>query len=267
MQPSRIFLIGWAGLFVIQGLIASSALEEDEKVDAVLQDYVDSQGGRDRLLTITSIEVDGIMKLESQGLRIPMAQKMQAPDRVYSIQHFPVLGEIRNALNGNQGWEWHPIAGERPLHYTEVDELLNDANLQRDLNLRGEYSSIRLGPPEIIEGNETIQLIFTDQDGKEEHWYFKSNGDLFQKIHLVSAGPESEFEATERYYDFEEEEGFRFPRKIRYLNPAYEAELTITELVINREIDPSFFELPIYAEEMGNLAQDEPYERSSTTVD
>ncbi len=267
MQPSRVSLICWAGLFVIQGLIASSAFEEYEKVDAVLQDYVNSQGGRERLLTITSIEVDGIMKLESQGLRIPMTQKMQAPDKVYTVQQFPVLGEIKNSLNGNQGWEWHPIAGERPLDHTEVDELLDDANLQRDLNLRDEYSSIRLGPPEIIEGIKTIQLIFTDEDGREEHWYFKSNGDLFQKIHVVSAGPESEFEATERYYDFEEEEGFRFPRRIRYLNPAYEAELTITELVINREIDQSYFELPIYAEEMARLAKGEPYERSSTTVD
>ena len=267
MHPSRISLICWSGLFVIQGLLASNSMEEDEKVEAMLQGYVNSQGGRERLLTITSIEVDGIMKLESQGLRIPMAQKVQAPDKVYTMQDFPVFGEIRNSLNGNQGWEWHPIAGERPLDYTEVDELLDDANLQRDLNLRDEYSSILLGPPEIIEDIQTTQLIFTDEAGKVEYWYFKSNGDLFQKIHIVSAGPESEFEATERYYDFEEEEGFRFPRKIRYLNPAYEAELTITELVINREIDQCYFVLPIYAEEMARLAKDEPYERSSTTVD
>ena len=39
-------------------------------------------------------------------------------------------------------------------------------------------------------------------------------------------------------------------------NPAYQAELVITELAINREIDQSLFELPAYAEEMEKLAGD-----------
>ncbi len=261
------FSICWVGLFLSACLLRSESISLDKEIEDVLVRYVDSQGGRKRLLTISSIEVDGIMKLESQGLAIPIAQKIQAPDKVYTMQHFPVFGKIRNSLNGTKGWEWHPIAGERPLHYTEVNELLEDANLQRDLNLRAEYAHIQLGAPEVIEGIETTQLIFTDEDGKLEHWYFKPNGDLFQKIHIVSAGPESEYEATERFYDFEETDGFRFPRRIRYINPAYEAELTIRELVINREIDQSFFELPVYAEEMARLAKDEGYERSSTMVD
>ena len=244
-----LLLVGFS--FCLHG---SDPSTHDRLIDDILARYVDSQGGAERLQSISSIEVEGMMKLESQGLDIPMTQKMQAPDKVYTMQHFPGLGKIRNSLNGDRGWEWHPIAGERPLDYTEVDELLEDANLLRDLHLREEYSSIQLESPEVIEGIETTHLVFTHKEGDVEHWYFKSNGDLFQKIHRVSAGPESEFEATERYYNFETTDGFRFPRKIRYLNPAYEAELSITELVINREIDQSLFELPTYAEEMSRLA-------------
>ena len=245
----------------------SISLDESGKVDEVLQGYIDSQGGRERLSTITSLEVEGTMLLASQGMEIQMSQKLQAPDKAYVQQFFPALGQIENYFDGIRGWEFHPIAGERPLDYTEVEELLDDANLQRDLNLRDEFESIRLGPDEVIEDIMTTHLILTDDKGKVEHWYFKPNGDLFQKIHRVSAGPESEFETTERYYDLKMEDGFRFPRKIRYINPAYVAELTITELVINREIDPSFFKVPDYAEEMARLVKSDSQERSSTTVD
>ena len=254
-------------LYLVANLLsASQTSREEETIDAILQAYIESQGGAERLQTITSLEVEGTMVLDSQGLDIPILQKLQAPDQAYTRQDFPGLGIIENRLDGNRGWEWHPIAGERPLAPLEVEELLDDTDFQRDLNLREEYQSIRLGAPEVIEGIQTSHLIMVDDRGREEHWYFKDNGDLFQKIHTISAGPESEFEATERYYDLEEDNGFRFPRRIRYLNPAYEAELTIIDLVINRKMDASVFELPYYAEEMESLSLGNQ-ERSSTTVD
>ena len=254
MRRSICFVVCWLIFHSLWGEFASEPMDEDAKIDVVLQAYVDSLGGRERLLTITSLEVEGTTTLESQGISVPTVQKLQAPDKAYTRQEFPALGTITNRLNGNRGWEWHPIAGERPLVQAEVEEYLDDVDFQRDLRLREDYVSVRLGLPEMIEGIETNHLIFTDDEGREEHWYFKQNGDLFQKIHIVTSGPESEFEATERYYELIEEDGFRFPRRILYSNPAYQAELVITELAINREIDPALFELPAYAEEMERLS-------------
>ena len=265
MKISFLSLIFVYVLLPIISLPASSQLTEDAAIDEILQKYVDAQGGAELLSTITSLEIEATMHLDSQGLRISTEQKIQSPDKVLTVQQFPGLGRIENRLNGSIGWEWHPIAGERPLDHTEVEEFLDDANFQRDLQLRDEYLSIRLGDPEVIEGIETTHLIMTDDRGRDEHWYFKPNGELFQKIHRVSSGPESEFETTERYYDHETEDGFRFPRRIRYLNPAYEAELRIEDLYINRDIDPELFSLPEYAEEMAKLVR--PQDLSKTTVD
>lgn len=267
MRVSGYHVIVSAAVFVGVLLNASTVQDEEAAIDAVLKKYVDAQGGEERLSTITSLEIEATMHLDSQGLRVATEQKIQSPDKVLTVQQFPGLGRIENRLNGSIGWEWHPIAGERPLDFTEVDELLDDANFKRDLKLREEYRSIRLGEPEEIEGIETVHLVLTDDRGREEHWYFKPNGELFQKIHRVSSGPESEFESTERYYDLETEDGFRFPRRIRYLNPAYEAELRIEGLYINREIDPELFRLPDYAEEMASLMKPNPQDRSNTTVD
>lgn len=256
MRRSQFHAVVLTGWLLVGILRASEVNDEDATIDTLLQAYVDSQGGRERLLTITSLEVKGTTTLESQGISVPTIQILQTPDKVYTRQDFPSLGIITNRLNGRRGWEWHPIAGERPLDPAEVEEYLDDTDFERDLRLREEYAGVRLGKPEVIEGIETTQLVFTDDDGKEEYWFFKANGDLFQKIHIVTSGPESEFEATERYYELTMEDGFRFPRRIRYIHPAYEAELVITELVINREVDQSLFELPDYAEELEKLAGD-----------
>ncbi|MCZ6675578.1 MAG: hypothetical protein O7C75_21830 [Verrucomicrobia bacterium] len=232
--------------------IASDEASERAFVEGVLEKYIDSQGGRELLSTVTSFEMKGTMSLESQGIEIPVVQRIQAPDKVMTTREFPAFGTIREVLNGNAGWEWHPLAGERPLDEAEVKDLLKDSDLQRDLKLFDVYESIRLGPPETIEGYDTIHLIFLDEDGKEEHWYFKENGDLFQKIHTVTAGAASEFESTERFYDFETHQGFRFARRIEYINPAYTAKLTISLCLINQEFDPAIFELPAAINLEGN---------------
>lgn len=226
--------------------VATEGISDQIEVEAVIEKYIDSQGGRDLIASVTTFSMQGAITIESQGLEIAVVQKMQTPDKLVVTQDFPALGVIREVLNGNSGWEWHPITGERPLDETEIEDLRRDTDLQRDLKLFEVYQCIRIGEPETIEGVETIHLIFLEEAGGEEHWYFKDNGDLFQKIHTVSAGPESEFESTERFYDFEELDGFRFPRRIRYINPAYTAELKIFSCHINEELDPGIFELPEY---------------------
>jgi hypothetical protein len=220
--------------FCVSGAFASNVDENRTLIHEVLEKYIASQGGRDVLASASTFELKGKLILDSQGLQIPLRQRIQSPDKVEFIQDFPVLGSIRTVINGNQGWEWHPISGERPLDADELQEMLNDANLQRDLNLFDAYKSIQLGKPETIEGINTIHLIFIDNRDREEHWFFKENGDLFQKIHWVASGPESAYESRDRFYDFQTVEGFRFPRTIRFFHPTHEAELRIEELVLNR---------------------------------
>ena len=214
-------------------------------IEVIIEKYIQSQGGHERLATLRTLEVEGIMSLESQGLEIPIVQKIESPDKMLLTQEYESFGVIREVLNRNSGWEWHPVAGERPLDEEEVEELLKDADLQRDLKLFEVYETIRLGEPEIIEGNDTTHLIFLDSDGKEEHWYFLENGDLFQKIHTVVSGPESEFESKERFYDYENLSGISLcdPNPIPQI-PAYTAELRVTLCLINEEFDHSSFELP-----------------------
>lgn len=232
------FLIACLFVHTTSGQTDRDILEE------VVEKYIESQGGRVRLATILSLEVEGVIEMTSQGIKIPVVQKIQYPDKVLLTQEYESFGTVREVLNGDSGWEWHPIAGERPLDEAEIKDLLKDADLHRDLRLFELYAGIRLGSPETIEGIETVHLIFLDKEGKEEHWYFKENGDLFQKIHTVTSGPDSEFESKERYYDFKTVRGFRFPHRIKYLHPAYTAVLNVTLCLINEKFDPSTFELP-----------------------
>lgn len=213
-------------------------------VEAVIESYLESQGGADALEDLRSLKIVGEITIESQNLEFEISQQVVAPDKSFTEQDFPGLGLIREVLNGERGWEWHPITGERPLEANEIEDKTQETDLQRDLRLFELYETIELGEPEVIEGIETTQLTFTDFNGKTEQWFFKANGDLFQKIHTVSSGPDSVFESTDRFYDFQVKGRFRFPSRIKFINPSYVAELKITSCDINPEIDPAVFEVP-----------------------
>jgi hypothetical protein len=242
MQLSRSCLI----VLVVVGHFLEIRLfaESQPTVGSVIARYIYLQGGEEKLSTLSTLKIEGEITIESQGLKFPVTQMIQSPDKSYTVQDFPSLGIIREVLNGEAGWEWHPITGERPLDPGEIRDKLKEADLQRDLKLFKYYKEIKFGQPEQIEGHETIHLILLDEEGRKEHWYFLENGDLFQKIHTVSSGPESEFETTDRYYDFETIDGFRFPTRVHFINPVYLAEFRITDCEINVPIDPEVFGLP-----------------------
>ena len=214
-------------------------------VAVVIDRYLESQGGANALKDLRSLKVVGEIRIESQDLEFEVSQQVVAPDKSFTEQDFPGLGLIREVLNGERGWEWHPITGERPLEAHEIEDKTQETDLQRDLRLFELYETIELGESEVIEGIETTQLVFTDFKGKTEQWFFKANGDLLQKIHTVSSGPDSVFESTDRFYDFQEIGRFRYPSRIKFINPSYVAELKITSCDINLEIDPAVFELPV----------------------
>jgi hypothetical protein len=157
------------GLWVLACLpvaFASGIEEHQVRPEEILEKYIESQGGRAVLESASTFELKGKLILDSQGLAIPVHQRIQSPDKVEFTQDFPVLGSIRTVVNGNHGWESHPIAGERPLDPEELQEMLNDAFLQRDLDLFDHYKSIRLGSPETIDGIETIRSISENPLGR-----------------------------------------------------------------------------------------------------
>lgn len=241
-----LILLLWASVFS-----AENPPDERAAVEEIIERYIASQGGRERMNSLRRMELEGRMELKSQGLNIEVRQKLQTPDKVFMVSEVPGLGTVRQILNGDQGWEKHPLTGTRSMEEREVNDLLREADLQRDLRLFEVYKQIRLAEPEEIEGHMTRHLVFLDANGKEEHWYFKENGDLFQQVRDVPIGPGGEVEIRQRHYDFTTVEGFRFPKLVRLYHPAFEAELTITQCRINPEFDPAIFQVPMAPVESG----------------
>ena len=247
MKLERIFGYGAGALILLLWASVFSAENppgERAAIEEIIEQYIASQGGRERMESLRRVELEGRMELKSQGLNIEVRQKLQTPDKAFMVFEFPGLGTVRQILNGDRGREWHPLSGTRSLEEREVKDHLRDADLQRDLRLFEIYEQIRLAEPEEIEGHMTRHLVFLDDNGKEEHWYFKENGDLFQQVRDVPIGPGGEVEIRQRHYDFTTVDGFRFPKVVRLYHPAFAAELTITQCRINPEFDPAIFQVP-----------------------
>ena len=79
---------------------ASNMTDEQVIVSQVLEKYIASQGGRERLESINSLEVKGTMSLDSQGIDITVHQRIVAPDKMVHVHEVPVIGSTENILNG-----------------------------------------------------------------------------------------------------------------------------------------------------------------------
>lgn len=245
MRPERYFLrlllvsiLEWS-----QGLLASPTGEENA-VDSILRKYIDFQGGTEALQQLKTLEAFGKLELEGQGLEVMLHQRVETPDKMHFVQEYPVLGTIRSVLNGTTGWEFHPLGGDRPLDPAEIRDMHKDTNLQRDLHLSEEFEDIRIGSPEIIDGVETVHLIFTPESGEPEHWFFKAGGELLRKVRWVASGPESAYESTEHFYDYAVVDGVRLPHTIRFIHPTHTAILRITKYRVNQEMDVEWLTKP-----------------------
>ena len=229
----------WASVYS-----AEIAANDRAEIEEIIERYIASQGGRERIESLRRVELEGQLALKAQGIYIDVTQKLQTPDKVFVTMVTPGVGTVRQILNGDQGWEWHPLSGMRTMAEQEVKDLAREADLHRDLRLFEIYEQIRLGQPAEIEGEMTRHLILSDEDGNEEHWHFKENGDLAQMVRDVPVGPGGNVELRQRFYNFITVDGFRFPKVVRLHNPAFDAEITVNRLVINPEIDPAIFQKP-----------------------
>ncbi len=247
MRLKQLYRYGcWALSFQLWALVLSAQDPPGEReiVEEIIEKYIASQGGREILKTLRSVELEGEIVLKSQGIIVGMRQKVEAPDKLFMVQGISGIGQVRQVLNGDRGWEWHPVTGQRSLVEREVREFLREVDLQRDLRLFELYDHIGLDEPVEIEGHMTQHLIFSDKECNEEHWYFKDNGDLFQLVRTVPVGPQGELLTRQRFYEFKTVQGFRLPMVTHLHNPAFQAEATISRCLINQEFDPAIFEIP-----------------------
>jgi photosynthetic reaction center cytochrome c subunit len=213
-------------------------------VDDILNKYVGAIGGQAAIDKLKTRVMKGtITTANGQTLTYEIAQA--APDRAYEM-FVAQRGAMERAVNGNTGWEKNP-QGVRDLAGQQLADLKVSLQLFRNLKLKEQYVSLRLGRKDKIGDREVYVMTGTTADKKRERLYFDAeNGLLLRRITynetMVGIIPEqTDFE------DYRDVEGVKLPFTIKLStvdvgNPS--ATRTFTEIKVNVPVDDSKFNKP-----------------------
>jgi photosynthetic reaction center cytochrome c subunit len=215
--------------------------------DDIINKYVTAIGGQAAIDKIKTRVMKGtIANANGQALTYEIVQA--APDRAYESFVAP-RGGMERAVNGNMGWEKNP-QGVRDIMGGQLADLKMSLQLFRNLKLKEQYTSLRLGRKDKIGDREVYVITATTADKKRERLFFDvENGLLLRRITytetMIGIIPEqTDFE------DYRDVEGVKLPFIIRLSpvdvgNPG--STRTFTEIKLNVPVDDSKFNKPAAA--------------------
>ena len=196
---------------------APAEREAPATVEEVLARYIGALGGRDALARHTTRSAFGEWENVSRGVRFPIEIHAQAPDRwVELLDAAENEGVTGRGYDGSVGWSSNLTeTGMRRLAGAELEARRREAVFDRPLRLRDLYTELVLGDVATHDGVELVTVRATPAAGQAETWYFETDSGLLVRRDLVLDGPRGPWTVTERYLDYREVDGIRYPFRIR----------------------------------------------------
>jgi hypothetical protein len=215
--------------------------------DEILNKYLAAIGGQAAIDKLkTRVMKGNITTAGGQTLTYEIAQA--APDRAYEM-FVSQRGTMERAVNGAMGWERNP-QGLHDLAGQQLTDLKTSLQLFRNLRLKEQYVSLRLGRKDKIGEREVYVLTGTTADKKRERLFFDAeNGLLLRRVTYTETMIGTIPEQTD-FEDYREVEGVKMPFIVRLSsvdvgNPV--STRTFTEIKLNVPVDDSKFNKPAAA--------------------
>lgn len=245
---SRIPAAAWSAVrlgFVFFGFFGAPLLaQEPPPVEAILERYVASLGGREALGRFESRVMRGTFALPLAGVEGPMVFYARRPDRVALEIDLAGVGRIAQGYDGTTGWE-DGLQGFRVLEGEELAEARRDAIFDRDLRLRELYPTMRVLGREAVLGRDAWIVEAVPAEGRPERFYFDAANGRLLRQDATRSGADGTQTVRIFYEEFFEADGVLFPRRIRQELPAFTILMTITAVEHDVEIPGAKFAPPL----------------------
>lgn len=215
--------------------------------DDIINKYVTAIGGQAAIDKIKTRVMKGTITTASgQTLTYEIVQA--APDRAYESFVAP-RGTMERAVSGNMGWEKNP-QGVHDIMGGQLADLKMSLQLFRNLKLKEQYTSVRLGRRDKIGDREVYVITGTTANKRRERLFFDAEtGLLLRRITytetMIGIIPEQiDFD------DYRDVDGVKLPFIIKLSpfdvgNPG--STRTLTEIKLNVPVDDSKFNKPAAA--------------------
>lgn len=233
-------------LLTISFLLTGLVVAQDESLEEILEAHFEVVG-QENLLDVQTIKQTG--KIFTQGIEIPMELSMKRPNMMRINANVAGANAVFMAYDGDKGWSLQPWTGSMDPQDLPEDQL-KDAIQQADMdgalyNYADKGHQLELVGTEEVEGTETYKLKLTLKSGDVMYYFLDAEAYVPIKITSKTTVQGQEIESEQFLSNYKMVEGFAVAHSVETkIMGTTQLQITIDEVVVNPEIDDSYFKKP-----------------------
>ena len=212
--------------------------------DEIINKYVTAIGGQAAIDKLkTSVTKGNITTANGQTLTYEIHQA--APDRAYEV-FVSQRGTMERAVNGNMGWEKGP-QGLRDLTGQQLSDVKLSLQLFRNLRIKEQYTSVRMGGRSKIGERDVYVLTGTTADKKRERLFFDAETGLLLRRIIYTETMIGIIPEQTDFDDYRDVDGLKMPFIVKLSSVDSNNTMstrTFTEIKFNVPVDDSKFNKP-----------------------
>lgn len=233
MKKIKLTLAAIAALFFVTSIQAQTA-------DEIVNKYVDAIGGKEKMLALKSVKLNGSMNVQGMDIGIVVTAVNGVGSRTdISV---PGMGEGFQIMNAKKGWNFMPFQGQASPEEVSpevVKSSQNQLDIQGGLvNYKEKGSKVELLGKETVDGTEAYKLKLTNSAGKESTYFIDTKTYYRIKSVAKTSTPEGEVDVETSYSDFKKTpEGYLFP----FAQTNSRGTVVFSSIEINKPVDEKIF--------------------------
>ncbi|MGH9703557.1 MAG: c-type cytochrome [Candidatus Acidiferrales bacterium] len=220
----------------------ASGNETIPNAEQIVDRYTQLIGGLDAVNKL-SIRVDRAV-VEGGRINGPLEETFKAPGKALSVLHTP-QGDFTQGTEGVTSWQMNPKGQVREHAGPELASAKQGANFTRMLDIRKNFSQLRVASKEKVSSSDAYQIFAQAADGTGRvRLFFDAQSGLLVRLVSYEQSPMGALPTQTDYSDYREVNGVKVPFVVRISRPGNAATERFSEIKFNVDVDDSKFAKP-----------------------
>jgi len=134
----------------------------------IIDRHIKEVGGRQAILSQTSMHATGTVSLPAAGLSGKMEAFHAKPNKFLQRMTLPGIGDLEEGYNGAVGWSLSPLTGPALLDGKQLEQRVFDADFYDELKAPTRYTSITTVEKTTFEGRPVYKVRLVQKSGEED---------------------------------------------------------------------------------------------------
>jgi hypothetical protein len=227
------------GLLALLAFVSVLSVKS-QTLDEVIDKNLTAMGGKEKLLALNTIIIEGNMNFNGQSLPVKLTQlnnkAMRVDITINGIMNYTIQTK-------DSGWNYFPIQGQTKPEATPsavIKENADALDIQSILlNYKDKGHNVTLVGKDDVDGTECFKIKAITKSGMEQTFFIDPTNYYIIKQIIKTKANGQEQEQPQNLSDYKKlDNGYVFPFSMTGFGPG---ELKITKIDVNPKIDESIF--------------------------